>query len=154
MHLQAAAAGHPGIRLVDQWFDSAIDRLEEKIPTARRRIRDEAHNRKRAIADRMKVSAQSHGWSQEEYAINQPQTRQPNLDYRDQPVTPRTMQQQTLAAFGEGVSAEQAATRSQRNSEYIASLKTRTQGTDRRPGAAVRVNREASDYRYADRRAG
>ncbi len=153
MHLQAAAHGVKGIRPVHEWFDRAMERTEEQVPAARRRIKDIDHSRKRAVQDRMNASAMARGLTPEEYAAQQLPSRMPNYSsYDGEPVTPQTMQRATLEAFGEGVTADQDAARIAKNKAAIAAMTNRTQGTDRRPGASVRFDRSADDRRFPDRR--
>jgi hypothetical protein len=153
-HLRLRSVGAK-VRSADDLVDAAATRVEEQMPGVRRRIHDPVQNAKRRVGDMIADRAKARGKDVQAYR-DQYASRQPDYVHSDQPVTPRSIQQATLRDFGEGVSDEQTAARKQRNSDYIASLKNRTQGTDRRSGVAaeVRLNRDASDYRYPDRRVG
>jgi hypothetical protein len=125
MHLRARSEGFH-VRPVEEILDTAADRVTQEMPHVRRRAISEEENRKRAIRDRMKVSANSQGKSYEEYMNEQLPSRQPNVA-RGEPVTTRSIQQQTLESFGhDNPEADAALLQSRKNA--IAQMQNRTQG--------------------------
>jgi hypothetical protein len=151
-HLFARANGLD-VRSVKDLLDSSAGQVEEQMPGVRRRIKDIDKNRANAVRDRMKLSAASHGVDLDRYATDwQPQSRQPNLDAGG-PATSQTIQASDRRDAGEG-GDDLTPSRKAAFDKFFAG---RGQGTDRRPGAGrtdnVRVNRNADDGRYPDRRA-
>jgi hypothetical protein len=149
MHLQARANGNPNTRSAKELFNDAVAPQIEGQFGVRRRLRSEEASRKRGVQDRMKASAASHGVDFDKYATDwAPQSRQPNLD-AGEPVTPQTIQSRDRRDAGEG-GEDLTPYRANAFQKFFVN---RNQGTDRRPGAAdVRLNRNADDGRYPDRR--
>jgi hypothetical protein len=149
-HLEFRANGIPGIRSDDELLDATAGHLEDKFGI-RRRLSNIDRNRQRAITERKRVSAQSHGVDLEDYQTNfEPHSRQPNLD-SGEVVTAETMHARERREAGEG-GEDLTAKRSAAFKKYF---EGRGQGTDRRPGAPrddVRLSRTADDARYPDRR--
>jgi hypothetical protein len=152
-HLEMRAAGNRGVRTPAQLFDDVASQVETKFGL-RRRLRSEEHNRARAVRDRLVASAKSHGMTPEEYAISQPMSRQANLDAGEE-VTTQSIQQATLRAFGDGVTAEEDASRKANHRDAIARMQQSRVSTKMAPQAPqVQVDMDRNSRRHADRRAG
>jgi hypothetical protein len=144
-HRDLRSIGNPQMRSPTQLFEDVAGQVENKFGL-RRRLRSEEASRKRAIQDRMKVSANSHGVDLDGYATNYlPVSRQPNLD-DGEPATAQTMQQWTAKQFGAGLEDDTAARIEKRKSVVADMQRNRT-------APNTRISRVADDYRYPDRRA-
>lgn len=148
LHLQARAQGVRGVRSDDELLDATAGRIEDRFGI-RRRLRSEDANRKRAVEDRKRLSAASHGQTLEEYERQQLPSRMPNAPSYDGPVTRESIQRSTLSAFGDGVTDEAEAARMENRRNAIARIQQSRASTKMAP--QVQINR-GTESRFSDRR--
>jgi hypothetical protein len=149
-HLEFRANGVPGVRSDDELLDATAQHLEDKFGI-KRRIANIDRSRKRGVDDRMRVAAAGRGMSLEEYEQQQLPSRMPSYDqYGGEPVTAQSIQQSTLAAFGDGVPAEADASRKANHRNAIQRMQAARAPSKLAP--QVEVDMDRNSRRYPDRR--
>jgi hypothetical protein len=129
IHLQLRAAGTPGIRSFDECLRASARKTAEKLPGAYLRETDPQVNASRRVKQMQMDRARARGMDPEQYAA-QFESRQPNLDYGDIPVTVESQAARERREAGEG-GVELTPMRKSAFDRFFAG---RGQGTDRRPG--------------------
>lgn len=149
MHLRGRAAGVKGLRTEEELLGAVGQRLYDKFGI-RPHVEDIDRSRKEGVLKRQEVSAHRRGMSLDQYLTEvAPQSRQPNVDSRGEPVTTESIQQATLRSFGSEVDDAADAARLQVRKSAIQQMKEARTGPNN-----MRFSRTAADYQYPDRQQG